>query len=83
MRNMLAHDISYEPSIQELETLVTMAAAAFSDMTDGLEQTLEELEGKSALSEVDEFVYPEIFMQITYDLEAIYVKNGGQINHFP
>ncbi|MBA6339422.1 hypothetical protein H4J59_00040 [Colwellia sp. MB02u-10] len=81
-RNKLAHDISYDFSITEFRSLVHLAQSAFSDMTDGFEQTLDELEGKANLNEVSDFVYPEIFMQIAYDLEAVYVELGGKIDSF-
>jgi hypothetical protein len=82
MRNKLAHNITYEPSVQEYRNLVLTAQKAFSDMTDGFEQALAELEGKNNLKDCEEFIYPEIFMQIAYDLEAIYVENGGKIDSF-
>lgn len=82
MRNKLAHDISFEPSIMELKYLVSFAQSAFDDMTDGFEQTFSELEGKKSLKEVDEFVYPEMFMQIAYTLESVFVEIGGKLNSF-
>ena len=72
MRNKLAHDISYKPTIQEYKNLVLLAQKAFSDMTDGIEQTFGELEGKSEISDCDPFIFPELFMQVSYDLHHIY-----------
>lgn len=82
MRNKLAHNIAYEPTVQEYKNLVLIAKTAFSDMTDGLEQSLEELKGKNKLEECEIYIFSELFMQIAYDLEAIYTNNGGEINSF-
>lgn len=82
MRNKLAHNIAYEPSVSEFSNLVTTAQKSFDDLTDGFEQTLAELEGKNSISECNEFVYPEIFMQIAYELEAIYREHGGEWGSF-
>lgn len=80
MRNKLAHNIAYEPSVKEFKILILTAQKAFSDMTDGLEQTLGELEGKESINDCDAFVYPELFMQIAYDLERVYEQGGGHWN---
>ncbi|MBE3671398.1 hypothetical protein BOO25_21010 [Vibrio navarrensis] len=82
MRNKLAHRISYTPSIIEYKNMVLLAQSAFSDMTDGLMQTLEEIDGKSSLDECDEFIFHELFMQISYDLHEIYIALGGDQNIF-
>lgn len=78
-RNKIAHNISYDMTISEYKSLIELAQEAFSDMTDGLLQTLEELEGKNKISEMSEFVYPELFMQIAYDLESVYTNLGGEL----
>ena len=82
MRNKFAHNISYRPSIMEYKNLIQLAKNAFHDMTDGLEQTLYELEGKNDISECEEFIFIEPFIQITYDLHIIYQELGGDIENF-
>lgn len=82
MRNKLAHQISYEPSVSEYRSLILLAQKAFSDMTDGLMQSLEELEGKSSLEECDEYMFHELFMQISYDLHGVYMELGGDLDIF-
>jgi hypothetical protein len=82
MRNKLAHNIAYEPSIQEYKNLVSNAKKSFSDMTDGLQQSLDELDGKNKLEECEEYIFSELFMQIAYDLESIYTAHGGEIDSF-
>lgn len=82
MRNKLAHNIAYEPTVQEYKNLVLLAHKAFSDMTDGIEQTLEELEGKSEISDCDPFIFSELFMQVSYNLHTIYQDLGGDIEDF-
>ncbi|WP_061011784.1 hypothetical protein [Photobacterium leiognathi] len=82
MRNKLAHRISYTPSIIEYKNIVLLAQSSFSDMTDGFMQTLEEIEGKSSLDECDEFIFHEMFMQISYNLHELYVDLGGDWDIF-
>ena len=82
MRNKLAHNILYRPSIIEYKILIQSAKNAFHDMTDGLEQTLDELEGKNDISECEEFIFIEPFIQISYDLHSIYQDLGGDIENF-
>lgn len=43
LRNKLAHQITFEPSLDELRQLWRQASAAFSDLTDGIDQGLEVL----------------------------------------
>ncbi|PSV21945.1 hypothetical protein C0W44_07015 [Photobacterium leiognathi subsp. mandapamensis] len=82
MRNKLAHRISYTPSIIEYKNIVLLAQSSFSDMTDGFMQTLEEMEGKSSLDECDEFIFHEMFMQISYNLHELYIDLGGDWDIF-
>ncbi|KJF98757.1 hypothetical protein [Photobacterium leiognathi] len=82
MRNKLAHRISYTPSIIEYKNIVLLAQNSFSDMTDGFMQTLEEIEGKSSLDECDEFIFHEMFMQISYNLHELYIDLGGDWDIF-
>lgn len=82
MRNKLAHNISYRPSITEYKNLIQLAKNTFHDMTDGLEQTLGEIEGKKDISECEEFIFIEPFIQISYNLHSIYQDLGGDIDDF-
>lgn len=82
MRNKLAHDLTYEPSITEYRDLTLLAKTAFSDFTDGIEQTLAELDGKVSIDECEEFIFPELFMQVSYDLHEIYQELGGDVEDF-
>lgn len=82
MRNKLAHRISYTPTITEYKNIVLLAQEAFSDMTDGIMQTLDEIEGKSSLDECEEYIFHELFMQISYDLHEIYIALGGDWDIF-
>jgi hypothetical protein len=82
LRNKLAHQISYEPSIDELSRLYQSAATAFSDSTDGIAQSLEMMNRVSSVEQLDGWVLPELFIQITYDLHEEYTKRGGDQEAF-
>lgn len=82
MRNKFAHHLTFEPSIEELKEVLTKASIAFSDMTDGLEQGLGEIKGKRTVRECEDWVIPEMFIQISYDLHDIYQNLGGDIEIF-
>lgn len=82
MRNKLAHRISYTPTITEYKHIVLLAQKAFSDLTDGITQTLEEIDGKASLDECDEYIFHELFMQISYDLHERYIALGGDRDIF-
>ncbi|MGP1388063.1 MAG: hypothetical protein ACTS2F_31315 [Thainema sp.] len=77
IRNKFAHDITYEPNISELKSLFRLAATAFSDLTDGIGQGLGELESSQEVSDLEEWVVPELFIQISYDLHELYQMRGG------
>lgn len=82
LRNKLAHEISYEPTITELSELWQKAKHAFSDMTDGIEQGIEAFGDATSIMELDDWVIPELFVQICYDLHNEYVDRGGDIEDF-
>nr|WP_319570415.1 hypothetical protein [uncultured Draconibacterium sp.] len=82
MRNKFAHHLTFEPTIIELEEILTKASKAFNDMTDGLEQGLDEVKGKRSIRECEEWVIPEMFVQISYDLHDIYQNLGGDMEDF-
>lgn len=67
-RNSYAHDLGYRPTREEWIELWRAAMSAFSDMTDGLEQGLAELQSVSSLEDVDCFYLNEFFVQICHDL---------------
>jgi len=82
MRNKFAHHLTYKPTIIELDEILTKASKAFNDMTDGLDQGLGEIEGKKSIKECEDWVIPEMFVQISYDLHDIYQNLGGDMEDF-
>lgn len=83
LRNKFSHEISYEPTIDELRQLWRKAGEAFVDMTDGIEQRLELLGSVTGLDEVEEtWILGEFFIQICYDLHNAYVDRGGDFETF-
>lgn len=82
VRNNFAHNVSYRPSVNEMKQLFTIAKQNFSDMTDGLEQGISELEGKTIIEECEHHIFSDLFIQIAYDLHAIYQEYGGDIIEF-
>lgn len=77
LRNKLAHQLTYTPSINELKSIWQGAAAAFSDMTDGIDQGLAALRCAKTIDELEDWEVSELFVQISYDLHSIYQDNGG------
>lgn len=77
MRNSLAHQITYDPKIGEMKALWRDAAAAFSDLTDGISQGLGEMDVEGSLHTLDSWVFSELFIQITYDLHRAFMELGG------
>lgn len=82
MRNKLAHQITYVPAIDELRALWSNAGKAFSDLTDGISQGRESLEKAKTACDLEGWEFPELFVQITYDLHHEYVERGGDIEEF-
>ncbi|WPZ37190.1 hypothetical protein T8K17_26065 (plasmid) [Thalassobaculum sp. OXR-137] len=82
LRNRLAHEISYEPTLDELLELWRRAAQAFSDLTDGISQGIDSFEAAASLREVDDWAFAELFVQISYDLHEQYVSRGGDLEEF-
>ena len=82
MRNKLAHQISFNPSIGEMIMLWGQAAAAFTDLTDGISQGLEAMVREDSFDSVDAWVVSELFVQICYDLHAEYIDRGGDEEAF-
>lgn len=68
MRNKLAHDLSYEPTRNELKDLFIKARGSFRDMTDGLSQGIETLSDESWKHEPGDYTLADLFIQIAYDL---------------
>jgi hypothetical protein len=81
-RNKFAHQITYEPTIEELKALYILAARSFSDLTDGISQGLEALKDAKSINELDEWVILELFVQISYDLHEEYHTRGGDMEEF-
>ncbi len=82
MRNKMAHNIAYVPSVSEYQHILQLAEKAFVDMTDGIEQSLAEIQGKSSLNDCEGYIYAELFMQILYDLHQQYTLLGGDMENF-
>lgn len=82
MRNKLAHQITFQPTLVECKSLWSDAASAFTDMTDGIEQGIAELNAATSLEELEEWVFAELFVQICYDLHSAYVDAGGDSETF-
>ena len=82
IRNKFAHEITYEPTVDDLKELFTMAAIAFSDLTDGISQGLEALDKCTGLHDLEDYAIPELFIQISYDLHGEYHQRGGDIEEF-
>ena len=82
MRNKFAHQLTFTPTIQEVEQVLLKASESFSDLTDGISQGLDEIKGKQTMNDCDEWVFPELFVQISYDLHSIYNDLGGHMEDF-
>ena len=82
MRNKFAHQLTFTPTIQEVEQILLKASKSFSDLTDGISQGLGEIKGKKSINDCDEWVFPELFVQISYDLHSIYTDLGGHMEDF-
>ena len=82
MRNKFAHQITYEPSVDELKIIYKAALRAFSDLSDGIYQGLEALERCSGVHDLEDYAIPELFIQICYDLHEKYHELGGDIEDF-
>lgn len=85
LRNKLAHQLTYEPTIADLKALLLAARGAFSDFTDGIAQGLDAIEGVSAtltLDELHDWPLAELFVQISYDLHHLYTEAGGDEETF-
>ena len=76
-RNKFAHEIAFEPTIEELKVIWNAAAAAFSDFTDGISQGIGSLEESNSIWDLEEWAFPELFVQICYDLHHTYIDGGG------
>ena len=82
IRNRFAHQITYEPSVDEMKMIYQAALAAFSDLTDGISQGLEALDACSGVRDLEGYAIPELFIQICYDLHEKYHQFGGDIEDF-
>ena len=82
MRNRLAHQITYSPTVTEMKSIWIAAASAFSDLTDGISQGIAEIDVEGSLNSLDSWVFSELFIQIAYDLHHAYVDLGGDDEAF-
>lgn len=82
MRNKFAHHLTYKPPIEDVKQIFINASKSFLDMTDGIIQGLDEIEGKTNINDCDEWMISELFVQISYDLHSIYNELGGNIEDF-
>ena len=79
IRNKFAHQITYEPTIEELKALFKLASFSFDDLSDGISQGLEALEKTKSVNALDKWVITELFVQISYDLADEYNSRGGDL----
>lgn len=82
LRNKLAHQLTFSPTVEELKPLWRSASKAFSDFTDGIDQGLGALEVASSVDDLDGWEISELFIQICYDLHHIYIDRGGDWDEF-
>jgi hypothetical protein len=82
IRSKLAHQITYEPTLEEFKEIFRLCECAFSDLTDGIVQGKQELDSAQAVRELGAWVIPELFVQISYDLHEKYQEYGGDIEDF-
>lgn len=82
IRNKMAHNITFAPALDDLRSLWSAAGKAFSDLTDGISQGSESLSNAKDLDELDGWEFPELFIQICYDLHSEYVRRGGDEEEF-
>lgn len=82
MRNKLAHQITYDPALNDMKAIWRAASAAFSDLTDGIGQGLTEMDTEGKLSALDSWVFSELFIQIAYDLHHAFIDMGGDEDSF-
>lgn len=82
IRNRFAHEILYEPTVDELRELFDLAAASFTDLTDGISQGVEELATCTDAGSLENYVIQELFIQICYDLHEEYISRGGDVEEF-
>lgn len=76
-RNKLAHQLTFQPALDDLRKLWEKAGVAFSDLTDGITQGSEALGKAKSLTDLDGWEFGELFVQICYDLHIEYVQRGG------
>lgn len=82
MRNRLAHQITYIPTLDELRSLWESARAAFTDLTDGIGQGISEMDIEGRIDHLDAWVFSEFFIQISYDLHQCFIDLGGDDESF-
>lgn len=82
MRNKFAHEISYQPKLDDLKQILLAASLAFTDLTDGIAQGLEALHKAQHIKDLDSWVISELFIQISYDLHEEYERRGGDAEIF-
>ncbi|MCU8030896.1 hypothetical protein L5M51_14175 [Shewanella sp. SM73] len=82
LRNKFAHKLNYLPKIQEFLGLYELAAGAFCDLTDGIDQGLDALRNLTNIDEFEQWDMSELFVQICYDLHEQYQDIGGDIEEF-
>ncbi|AYN67476.1 hypothetical protein D1013_08935 [Euzebyella marina] len=59
-----------------------MAKQNFNDMTDGLIQGIGELDFVNSLHVCEDYIFSNLFIQISYDLHDIYQDQGGDMEEF-
>ena len=81
-KNKFAHQLHYLPTTQELARLYELAASAFCDLTDGIDQGLDSLRQLTDIKQFEQWDMSELFVQICYDLHEQYQEVGGDVEEF-
>jgi methyl-accepting chemotaxis protein len=77
IRNKLSHYIAYQPTMEEVKELFQLAASASEDFTDGIDQAQQVLDEAHKPADLDDWVFGELFVQLSYDLHHEYQDRGG------
>lgn len=77
IRNQLSHYITYQPTLEEIRELFQLAADASEDFTDGIAQARQAIDAVTDPTELDHWVFGELFVQLSYDLHHEYQDRGG------
>ena len=77
LRNRFAHEIQYQPELEELRSIFSAAAASFTDYSDGIKEGLVEIRSAASSYSLGQWLMAELFLAVVYDLHQDYVARGG------